>query len=242
MSTAALNLPYTPQLDSGAIRSVVFAVMVHGALFGFLYFGVRWQSETPTPIEAELWTALPSAPAPVPRAEAPRAEVKPEPKPEVKEVPVVKPDIAVKDEKKEEKKKPEPKPKIQDDQVARDLMKEQITKELQKDAIAQAAAKETASASGRENQSWQRAINAHIKRNFVFADTSVNPAIEARFEITLAQSLAILNVRLIKPSGNPAFDAAALRAIDVSSPLPAPMSAAVTIPRTIEVPMRPEKK
>ena len=102
MSTAALNLPYTPQLDSGAIRSFVFAVMVHGALFGFLYFGVRWQSETPLPIEAELWTAVPSAPAPVPRAEAPRAEVKPEPKPEVKEVPVVKPDIAVKDEKKEE--------------------------------------------------------------------------------------------------------------------------------------------
>ena len=43
MSTAAFNLPYTPQLDSGAIRSFVFAVMVHGALFGFLYLGVRWQ-------------------------------------------------------------------------------------------------------------------------------------------------------------------------------------------------------
>ena len=224
MSTAALNLPYTPQLDSGAIRSFVFAVMVHGALFGFLYFGVRWQSETPTPIEAELWTALPSAPAPVPKAEAPRAEVKPEPKPEVKEVPVVKPDIAVKDEKKDAKKNPEPKPKVQYDPITRDLMKEQFAKELQRDAVAQAANKETASASSRENQNWQRAINAHIKRNFVFADTSVNPNLEARFEIRLAQSLRILDIRLIKPSGNPAFDAAAQSALQstVGSSIPPP--------------------
>ena len=233
MSAAALNPPYTPQLDSGAIRSFVFAVIVHCLLFGFLYFGVGWQSLPPDAIEAELWTALPSVSVPAPQVEAP-----PPPKPEVTEAPVPKPDIAIKDE----KKKPEPKPKVQDDTIKGDLMKEQIAKELQKDAVAQAAAKETVSASNRENQNWQRAINAHIKRNFVFADASVNPNLEARFEITLAQSLAILSVRLIKPSGNLAFDAAAQRAIDASSPLPAPPSGAVAIPRTIEVPMRPEKK
>ena len=244
MSTAALNLPYTPQLDSGAIRSFVFAVMVHGALFGFLYFGVRWQSETPLPIEAELWTAVPSAPAPVPKADTPRVEVKPEPKPEVVEPPkpAAKPDIAEKIEKKPEPKKVEPKPRVEVDPIKRDLIKEQINKELQRDNIAQAAAKDAAAGAGRENQNWLRAINAHIKRNFVFADTSVSPGIEARFEVTLAKSLAILNVRLIKPSGNSGFDAAALRAIEASSPLPAPMSSAVDIPRTIEVPMRPEKK
>ena len=238
MSAAALNLPYTPQLDSGAIRSFAFAVIVHCLLFGFLYFGVRWQSLPPDAIEAELWTALPSVSVPAPKVETPRVEAPPPPKPEVTEAPVPKPDIAVKDE----KKKPDVKPKVQNDTITRDLMKEQIAKELQKDAVAQAAAKETASTSNRENQNWLRAINAHIKRNFVFADASVNPNLEARFEITLAQSLAILSVRLIKPSGNPAFDAAAQRAIDASSPLPAPPSSAVAIPRTIEVPMRPEKK
>ncbi len=243
MSTATLNLPYTPQLDSGAIRSFIFAALVHGALFGFLYFGVRWQSETPRPIEAELWNPLPSSPAPAPKAQTPPVEVKPEPKPDVEPPKLVpKPDIAIKDEKKEEKKKPEPKPKVQNDPIARDLMKEQFNKEMQRDAVARAAEKETASASGRENQNWLRAINAHIKRNFVFADTSVNPNLEARFEVRLAQSLRILDIRLLKPSGNPAFDAAAQRAIDASSPLPAPMSASVAIPSTIEIPMRPEKK
>ena len=244
MNAASLNLPYTPQLDSGAIRSFVFAVIVHSLLFGFLYFGVRWQSQPPDAIEAELWTTVPSATAPVATPEAPRIEAKPEPKPEVREEPkpAPKPDIVEKIEKKPEIKKPEPKPRVEDDPIKRDLMKEQIAKELQRDAVAQAAAKESASAAGRENQNWQRAINAHIKRNFVFADSSVSSSLEARFEITLAQSLTILNVRLIKPSGNPAFDAAALRAIDASSPLPAPFSDKVTIPRTIEVPMRPEKK
>ena len=243
MSTAALNMPYVPQLDSGAIRSFVFALLIHCALFGFLYFGVSWQNQVPTVVEAQIWAAVPSAPAPAPKVETPRIEAPPEPKPEVKEVPAPKPDIAVKDEKKkEEKKKPEPKPRVVDDPIQRDLMKEQIAKDLQRDTVAQAAAKEASSASGRENQNWQRAIAAHIKRNFVFADTSVNPNIEARFEVTLSQSLSILNVRRLKSSGNESFDTAAQRAIDASSPLPAPMSNAVAIPRTIEIPMRPEKK
>ena len=246
MSTAALNLPYTPHIDSGAIRSFVFAVIVHCALFSLLYFGVRWQSETPSPIEAELWTAVPSTPAPAPKIEAPRVEAKPEPKPEVVEPPkpVPKPDIEIKSEKKPEPKKAEPKkeePKAFDP-IRDALLKEEMQRKASQETVAQAAAKDVAAAAGRENQNWLRAINAHIKRSFVFADISVNPNIEARFEITLSQSLAILNVRLIKPSGNAAFDAAAQRAIDASSPLPAPMSAAVAIPRTIEVPMRPEKK
>lgn len=242
MNAATLNLPYTPQLDSGAIRSFVFAVIVHSLLFGFLYFGVRWQSQPPDAIEAELWTAVPSAPAPVAKPEAPRVEAKPEPEVREEPKPAPKPDIVEKIEKNPAVKKPEPKPRVEDDPIKRDLMKEQFTKELQRDAVAQAAAKESASAAGRENQNWQRAINAHIKRNFVFTDSSVSPNLEARFEITLAQSLAILSVRLMKQSGNPAFDAAALRAIEASSPLPAPFSDKVTIPRTIEVPMRPEKK
>lgn len=235
MSAAALNPPYTPQLHSGAIRSFVLAVIVHCLLFGFLYFGVGWQSLPPDAIEAELWTALPSVSVPAPQVEAP-----PPPKPEVTEAPVPKPDIAIKDEKKKpEPKKVEPqKPDVLKDAFAR----EEMQKKAAQESIAQAAAKDLASTAGKENQNWQRAINAHIKRNFVFADASVNPNLEARFEITLAQSLAILNVRLIKPSGNLAFDAAAQRAIDASSPLPAPPSGAVAIPRTIEVPMRPEKK
>jgi colicin import membrane protein len=45
---------------------------------------------------------------------------------------------------------------------------------------------------------------------------------EAKFEVTQLPSGDVLNVRLLRSSGNPALDAAVERAIRKSSPLPKP--------------------
>lgn len=93
----------------------VLAALVHLLLIGALFFGVQWKSTAPTSVAVEVWRAPPpvSVAKPEPKPE-PVPEVKPEPKPEPKlePKPIVKPDIAIKEEKKpkkEEPPKPEPK-------------------------------------------------------------------------------------------------------------------------------------
>lgn len=103
--------PYSVPQEPGRWRAIILAALVHVALLAFLWVGVRWQNETPVTIEAEVWSPQPreAAPLPEPAAE-PEKEPEPapviketpreEPKPHVEEPPVVKPDIALEQEKK----------------------------------------------------------------------------------------------------------------------------------------------
>jgi colicin import membrane protein len=92
----------------GRWRAITLAAVVHVALFAFLWFGVRWQSQTPVALVAEVWSPQVREAAPPPQ---PELEVKPEPKPEPRPViadpkpaviapPAVNPDIALEQEKK----------------------------------------------------------------------------------------------------------------------------------------------
>ena len=109
--------------DSPDIIALMLAALVHLLLIAALFFGVQWRSKAPTAIAVEVWrSAAPLAapppapelkPEPLPEPPPPKAEPKPEPKPVPKVETPVKPDIAIKEEKKpkkEEPKKPEPKP------------------------------------------------------------------------------------------------------------------------------------
>lgn len=112
--------PYIVPKEPGLGRALTLAALVHAALLAFLWIGVQWQSETPSTIEAEVWSPQPREAALLPepvKAPEPEPEPKPEPvveeppKPKVVEPPpVAKPDIALEQEKKrkaEEKKRRE---------------------------------------------------------------------------------------------------------------------------------------
>ncbi|MGE5622075.1 MAG: cell envelope integrity protein TolA [Bacillota bacterium] len=132
--------PYTVPQEPGRWRAIILAALVHLALLAFLWIGVRWQNETPTTIEAEVWSPQPREAAPQPE---PVVEKEPEPapviretprempKPQVDEPPVVKPDIALEQEKKrkelEKKKK-----RLEEEQLARQKKLEQEKLALQK--------------------------------------------------------------------------------------------------------------
>lgn len=243
MSAAALNLPFSPDGNrADALRAFVLAAVVHSVLFSFLYFGIRWQSQPPTAIEAELWTPLPDVPAPVPvKPDTPRVETPPEPKPEVKEEPkpLPKPDIAEKIEKKKpEPKKEESKPRVQDDPIKRDLMKELIARDLQRETIARAAAGDSAALADRTRRGWEAQIAAKVRSRVRLPDNLAgNP--EAVFEVSLLPNMEILSVKLVKTSGIPTYDEAAERAINASSPLPPPPPG-VEPGRVLRFPFRPK--
>ncbi len=107
--------PLSPE-EKPSVAALMLAALVHLLLIGALFLGVQWKSQAPSSVAVEVWSAPPPSvavktePAPEP---PPAPEPKPEPKPAPKVEPVtpVKPDIAIKDEKKkkEEPKKPEPK-------------------------------------------------------------------------------------------------------------------------------------
>ncbi len=101
----------------GQVVAGAFAVIVHVGFFALIVFGVSWQVKAPTPLTAELWSAIPQAiekpiqPAPPPEP-TPPPEPKVEPKIEPKVEPKVEPrtsqptkaDIALKAKKEREEK------------------------------------------------------------------------------------------------------------------------------------------
>jgi colicin import membrane protein len=97
--------PSPPALEKrpqpGRLRAIILAVLVHGAFFALIVFGVTWQSRPPEPLEAELWDKLPPAKAKTPP---------PPPAPEKVEPP--KPEPPKPEPPKPEPPKPEP-PKVQ---------------------------------------------------------------------------------------------------------------------------------
>lgn len=210
-----------------------------------------WSSLPPPPPPVQSAPkAAPPAPAPPPPPEA-----KPlPPKPEVP--PPAKPDIVLKE--KIEKPKPEKKPVEQKQPSKKEKeLKEQAEKELkakeqkekeqkEKEQKARIAAEveqlqreqeandkrqQLAAAQSRladEMAEYKAKIMAKIRRNIVMPpDLPGNPAVE--FDVTLLPGGDILEVKIRRTSGYPAFDNAVERGIFMSKPLPLPPDPALFV-------------
>jgi colicin import membrane protein len=135
------NRPPEPR---GAWRAVTLALVMHIALFAFLWVGVRWQNDTPLVVEAEIWDPQvreaaplpdpvpPPPPAPVP---APVPEPAPPPPPKVEEPVVAKPDIALEKEKEKKIKEQEDKDLAKAQEKEKELaqQREKLAEQQQKD-------------------------------------------------------------------------------------------------------------
>lgn len=113
------NAPYNIPKAPGRWRAITLALVMHVALFLFFWIGIRWQSETPLTVEAEIWdpqykeaAPLPTPPEPQPQPVVEPPKPQPQPQPEPKPVPpkvvdepkVEKPDIALQKEKEKKRK------------------------------------------------------------------------------------------------------------------------------------------
>ncbi|MEJ2767914.1 cell envelope integrity protein TolA [Mycetohabitans sp. B46] len=70
--------PFEPPRERGTLRALALAALMHVLFALFLYHGMKWQNSTPAGAEAEIWTQVPSTPAPPPPAAAP-AQLTPPP-------------------------------------------------------------------------------------------------------------------------------------------------------------------
>ncbi|MFM8466884.1 MAG: protein TolA, partial [Oxalobacteraceae bacterium] len=69
--------------EPGRLRALGLALLVHLVLLGFLWFGVSWQSDTPTVVEAEIWNPVAREAAPPPPPPPPPQPLPEPPKPTV---------------------------------------------------------------------------------------------------------------------------------------------------------------
>jgi colicin import membrane protein len=240
------------RLRAGVLAALVHVIFFAFMIFGlnwktFPPEGLTvdlWSSLPPPPLPVQPKVKAPS-PAPSPPPEA--TPLPPPPKPEV--APPAKPDIALKE--KIEKPKPEKKPVEQkqpskkeqkelkeqaEKEKAKELKeKEQKEKEqktriaaeverLQREQEANDKLQQLAGAQSRltdEMAEYKAKIMAKIRRNIVMPpDLPGNPAVE--FDVTLLPGGDILDVKLRRTSGYPAFDSAVERGIFMSKPLPLP--------------------
>jgi colicin import membrane protein len=231
----------------GYARSFALAFAVHAILVAVMFLGVRLQSHVPETISVELW----EPPPPPPRAvELPKPEPKIEPpKPEPK---IEKPDIVEKaapkpkpkpEPKAEPKPKPEPKakPVPQRDLELERRMREELAREqaaAQERQIKDLLARDQASARARALNQYVSRIQAKVKSNWILPpDLQGNP--EAVFLVSQLPTGDVLTVRIVKSSGNPAYDTAVERAILKSSPLPLP-TAKEDFSRELKLTFRPK--
>jgi colicin import membrane protein len=239
MSALTLNLFQRP--EGGIGRAFALSALVHIVLAAVLFLGVRWQVHPPDVVSVDLVDTLPPPPPPAPVVEAPKPPP-PAPKvePEVKPPPPVpKPDIAIR-EKPKPKPKPKPEPKKIEAKPKPDLemqkrMQEQLAQEQKaldrqqqeqrlRDLLAaqQAdAARKASSARASALATYIASIRERVRGRWILPqDLQGNP--EAVFLVTQIPSGDVISVKLVKSSGNAAYDTAVERAILAASPLPLP--------------------
>ena len=205
-----------PADEPGGVAPAALSLLVHGVLFAVLVFGLRWQSQHPEAVVAELWSELPAIEPP-----EPKPEIKPQPKPEPKiEQKTAKPDIAIEREKKKAKKEEPPLKFDTTQRIREQLAQEQkaLQDRERKDVLKQFASPPTA---GLPDAGYIDKIRTKIKANIIPpSEIKGNP--EVVFNIVQLPTGQVLSVRLVKTSGNALLDDAVERAIWKSSPLPKP--------------------
>ena len=127
------------------------------------------------------------------------------------------------------------------------MMREQLAQEqravnerLALEAAAREAAARELSARQKALGAWVSAIRNKIRGRIlepVVAQVPGNP--DAVYEVTLLPTGEVLNARLVKSSGNPAYDRELHRAIFAASPLPKPDPQSL-FQRNLELRFRPK--
>jgi colicin import membrane protein len=221
--------------------AMMLSAAVHLLLIGALFFGVQWKSHAPSTVEVDVWRSAP-LPTPVikpePVPEPPKPEPKPEPKPipKVEPPPPLKPDIAIKDDKRPKKEEPKPpEPKREEPDWKKELAREQKQLDQQKavqdqrtraaaeaNQLSQLKAEQASAARNRGLADYASKIRGKIKGNTSITGLSIQGNPQAIFKVTQLPSGEVLTVKLSKSSGNKLLDDAIERGILKSSPLPLP--------------------
>jgi colicin import membrane protein len=248
------------------LPSFGMAVAMHALLFLSISYVVRWKTQDPAPVVAELWASaptpvevpVPAPPPPPPPPPPPKVEPQPEPppppKPDIVTQEQKKPPPKKEEPKKVEEKKPPPKKEEPKKDLIADLMKKQEAKSrAERDALREAEAErirqqmaqdksftgtpQPGAGSGRDNDYIAR-LTALIKSRIVYAVPEGTPqTVYAEVQVDLLPTGEVAGISFLRQSGMPEYDEAVERAIRRTDPFPRKPDG--TIDRTIVIRFRP---
>lgn len=230
MSTLAYSYPEPYKLPAG-----ILALVIHGAFFALLYFGVNWRTEQPQGMVVDIWDGLPTPQVEMVKSESPPIpQVEPskqvEPPKLAEPVSQPKPDIAMPEKNMPKIKPHEPVKAIETKPVPMKRTEPQLDQKAQEAQAAQAeqdrARTAQVAAIGKMVDEYKLKIIAKIRRKIVMPP-DVQDDIRAEFDVILLPDGSVLSAKLTKPSGLAAYDDAVDRAISKAQPLPLPSDVAM---------------
>ena len=217
----------------------LIAISFAAHLVVVVIFGFSPDSKISVPrgvVAVELVTAparaRPAAPAPATKPAPPKPKPEPKPKKIVLPAEPTTPKIEPKVVEKAPPVQPKPKPEQQYEDVLA-----QLRAESGEDAPPTEIAKAAPTAIGPpgspdgvaispEVAAWLKKAKFHVRKNWKLPANFRTQALEAQVEVNLDASGVVRGTpRLSRPSGNPWYDEGVIRAIQKSSPLPAPPEA-----------------
>lgn len=225
------------QLSAGFL-----ALVVHSVFFSMLYLSFNWHVKVPQGVQVDMWASLPEptleiAPIPVapPPVVAPQVEKAVVAKPVVPVVPKADIELKEKNSKKLPEKKKEPSPLKEtptsalgqagmDKQRAAEQQAERENDLIQERKERMRAEMDAATQS--EVARFKEMIQAKISRNIVMPPDVPENAV-AKFKVIVLPGGSVADVKLLKSSGNLAYDSAGERAIYKAQPLPMPQDAGI---------------
>ena len=230
MYATADSLDFAPPPPPGVARAFAIAVVAHLLLAGALTWGVNWKRQSETlAVEAELWAS-------VPQTAAPREVVAPPQPPAPVVAPPAVPEKAIViertkpvDKPRESKPAPPPPDKARLDEARRAEEARKDELQRQENVKRMAGLARATGAPGSAGYAEQSAgpsagyggkIIAQIKANTVYNLSGAGNPTVVVFVRTSPAGL-ILSRKVVKPSGNTAWDDAVLRALDKMQSVPA---------------------
>lgn len=240
-----INSSFPIPKEPGAWQSIALAVAVHVCLLAFLWIGIRWRNDVPETIEAEIWSAQVHESAPVQFVQSVPTPAIPEPQTDSREVGGQQPEIAIEQEKIENRnrqagdweKKSRSNIKLTQDKIRLQNagIPEQRDNDVNNAAIESEASGRTGAASKSQgnqgNFAWLGRVKAKIEENILYtivpSDREANSPV--KFSVTLRRdgSIEDIQIEITKKYGNPAFAEAVRSAIEKSQPYPADKSGKV---------------
>src|ERR1700674_2938345 len=225
------RFPIRPPRERGTWGAFTLAAMMHGLLAAFLFYGIDWQNSTPTGAEAELWSEVPdlstphATPAPAPQVRNEETDIALQQKQRRQRQAQLQAQLA-----RRQRREPLTRQQLADaQQKARQQIDEERKARLKAmQAMAgnaygtggneRAATGTGAGSGGSASSSYADRVRRRVQPNIIFAGDAA-PNISTGVAICCGPDGHVLNAWIVRPSGNPGWDDAAVRAVQKSDPM-----------------------
>lgn len=223
LSPNASYAEFAPPPAPALLRSATAAVFAHLLLALALAWGVSWQRQSnEVAFEAELWSQTPQQAAPLAVAPPPEPQAAPVKATQPEQPALKDADIRTEKEKAREKAKQQKQEKLEEQKREKERQ-DNIRRMLSQAGQGSPSSTGLAQQSSTSSAGYQAKIRARVIPQITFPErdtVSGNPVARVQFRIAPDGTIITSSIRVVQPSGLPAWDRAVANAIEKTQTIP----------------------